>query len=223
MQRILLVEDNIDLRESLDTFLQAEGFHVNSFHSAEDAESLLEPLQFEIAVIDINLPGKSGFDFIREIRESGISVPLIALTARESVTDKVRGFETGLTDYIVKPFSLAELTARIRAHLRAGGAQQNADIATKHLLLKPNRREVLLDNVPVILTATEFRLLACLARNNGNIVASDDLIADAWGEADRYNSPPLRIHMRNIRKKINDDQLHLIKTTAGTGYMLDDI
>ena len=223
MQRILLVEDNVDLRESLVLYLETEGFFVRSFHTAEDAESILDDAGFDIAVIDINLPGMSGFDLIKEIRDTNTSVPLIALTARDSVIDKVRGFETGLTDYIVKPFSLAELTARIRAHLRATSAQQSAQIITKHLVVNPGRQEILLNNQPITLTATEFRLLACLARNNGNIVPSDDLIAEAWGEAERYSNPPLRIHMRNIRKKLASGNAQLIKTKAGTGYMMDDV
>lgn len=221
MTRVLVIEDNVDLRESLVTFLEAEDFKVFASASVEEAEQYLNPVSFDIALIDINLPGRSGFSFLKEVRSIDQQVPLIALTARDGIDDKVRGFETGLTDYVVKPFSLAELTARMRAHLRLKSQQQD-ELATKHFTLLPERREVLVAGKAVGLTGTEFRLLYSLARQNGRIVSFDDLIADAWGEADRYSDPPLRIHIRNLRRKIGDDELRLIRTVTGTGYMLDD-
>jgi DNA-binding response OmpR family regulator len=219
--RLLLVEDNTDLRESLETYLEAEGFIVHAAGSAEQAEKLTVQHEFAAGIIDINLPGKSGFDFIKSMRNDGYSQPLIALTARDGITDKVRGFELGLTDYVVKPFSLAELAARLRAHLRDSSTQQQT-ISSSHIELLPERREAIVDGSNIALTGTEYRLLEALVTHKRQIVPTDDLIAHAWGEADRYGDPPVRIHMRNIRKKIHDDIHKRIRTIAGTGYMLDD-
>lgn len=218
---LLLVEDNLDLRDSVETYLKAEGFITHAVGSAEKAESITREYDIAAGVIDINLPGKSGFDLIKELRNEGFTIPLIALTARDGVTDKVRGFELGLTDYMVKPFSLAELAARLRAHLR-DSHDATTSLKTDHIELIPERREAIVDGVTVTLTGTEYRLLESLILHNRQIVPTDDLIAHAWGEADRYSDPPVRIHIRNIRKKINDDELGRIKTIAGTGYMLDD-
>lgn len=220
---IVLVEDNIDLRDSVATYLEAEGFIIHTAASAEQAEVLMKKYSIGAGIIDINLPGKSGFDFIKAQRNEGVSIPFIALTARDGVTDKVRGFELGLTDYIVKPFSLAELAARLRAHIRDGQTKQaHASLKSEHLELLPERREVAFDEITVQLTGTEFRLLEALMLLRRQIVPTDDLIAHAWGEADRYSDPPVRIHMRNIRKKLSDDTHGRIRTIAGTGYMLDD-
>jgi DNA-binding response OmpR family regulator len=221
MQRLVLVEDNADLRESLETYLKSEGFRVFAYESAESATDIVHEGSFDLALIDINLPGKSGFELVNDIRGLGHTMPLIALTARDAVHDKVRGFENGLTDYVVKPFSLAELTARIRAHVRS--SRIDGDIVTASLTLRPDRREVLLKGKPIQMTATEFRLLAALARNNGRIVTTEDLIAEGWGEADRYNDPPLRIHIRNIRAKLDDAQNGLIRNVPGSGYLLEDM
>jgi two-component system response regulator TctD len=222
MRRILLVEDNVDLRESLETFFKNAGFRVTAYGSCEEAQPSVSARNFDIGVIDINLPGRSGFDLLQDIRDNNMNVPLIALTARDSISDKVRGFETGLTDYVVKPFSLAELTARIKAHLRMTPENNTNDISTPSLRIIPDRQEVIVKSIPIKLTATEFRLLAVLAKNNGRIVTTNDLISEGWGEADRYSDPPLRIHIKNLRTKLGDTSCQLIKSVTGTGYMLDD-
>lgn len=216
----MVVEDNEDLQVSLCEYLQTEGYNAVGFSNAETAEAALDTEEWAAAIIDINLPGMSGFSFVEAIRAGGYGFPLIALTARDQVADKVRGFELGLTDYVVKPFSLAELTARLRAHVKQTTPTK---ISTKHILLDGDRREARVDGQIVRLTATEFRMLEVLAQHNGKIVPTDDIIDHAWGQADRWTDPPLRIHMRNLRKKIGDHDLALIKTIPGTGYMLDDV
>lgn len=222
MHRILLVEDNVDLRESLQAFLEAQNFKVIAVGSSEQAEQYVESDAFDIGLIDINLPGRSGFELIADIRRNNTQIPLIALTARESVNDKVKGFETGLTDYVVKPFSLSELTARIKAHLRTIDTQHNDINTSPRLTLLPDRREVIYDDKQIQLTGTEYRLLEVLVRNNGKIVTTEDLITEGWGYADQVNDPPVRIHVRNLRKKLQDKDCTLIKSVAGTGYMLED-
>lgn len=217
--RVLLVEDNEDLRDSLVAYFENENYTVQACGSAEEAETYLDKKSFTIAVIDVNLPRKNGFDLVSTIRQKGSTIPLIALTARDSTADKIRGFELGLTDYVVKPFSIAELVARMRAHMRT---PKNSDLTSEHILLKPERREVHMQGEDIELTATEFRIIEILLLHRNKIVETEDMIAHVWGEADRYNEPPLRIHIRNVRKKLHDDRCRLIKTIAGTGYMLND-
>lgn len=217
--RVLLVEDNDDLRDSLVVYFENENYIVQACASAEEAELYLDKKSFSIAIIDVNLPRKNGFELVASIRDRGLTIPLIALTARDSTEDKIRGFELGLTDYVVKPFSIAELVARMRAHLRI---EKGVDLQSEHIILRPARREVEVNGVAIDLTATEFRMLEILLLNRNKIVETDDMIAHVWGEADRYSDPPLRIHIRNLRKKLHDDTMKLIKTVAGTGYMLND-
>lgn len=216
---ILVVEDNVDLRESVAEYLQAEGFVVLQAGSTEHAEHIIPDHAIALAVIDINLPGKSGFELVKFMRDADYNVPMIALTARDRVDDKLRGFDLGLTDYIVKPFSLAELTARIRAHVRTA---TNTSLKTRRLELHVKSRQVLCDGVVVKLTGTEFRLLEVMVKNNGAVVDVDELVEYAWGAADIGSDPPIRIHVRNLRKKLGDTNMQLIKTVSGLGYMVDD-
>lgn len=216
---ILVVEDNVDLRESVAEYLQTEDFAVLQAGSAEDAEHIIPNHTISLVVIDINLPGKSGFELVKHMRDSGYNIPLIALTARDHVDDKLRGFDLGLTDYIVKPFSLAELTARIRAHIRTTA---HTALKTRRLELHPKSRQAVCDGVAIKLTGTEFRLLEIMIKHNGAVVDIDELIEYAWGAADIGSDPPIRIHIRNLRKKLADTNMQLIKTVSGLGYMVDD-
>lgn len=219
MVRVLLVEDNVDLRDSLVAYFENENYMVQACGSAEEAETYLDKKPFTIAVIDVNLPRKNGFELVKAIRARGSTIPLIALTARDSTEDKIRGFELGLTDYVVKPFSIAELVARMRAHLRT---ETSTELQSEHIILNKDRRDVSVNGTKIELTATEFRMLEIMLTHRNKIVETEDMVAYVWGEADRYSDPPLRIHMRNLRKKLSDDELKIIKTIAGTGYMLND-
>ena len=221
---VLVVEDNQDMRLSLDSFLSENGFKVKSVASAEDAIDEVYEHTYDLVLIDINLPGKSGFDLIEHIREEGHKMPLIAMTARDGIQDKIAGFELGLTDYIVKPFSLREVNARIKAHLRdsdkAKGNQElirtdNFEVNRKNLGLKKNGKKI-----PV--TQLEFRIMEILVENNHSLVQLDDLINHAWGEQDDIINPPVRIHIGNLRKKIGDDNFQIIKTVPGAGYIFND-
>lgn len=216
---VLIVEDNLDLRESTAEYLTGQGYHVLESGSTEEAEDLLPEYEIAIVVIDINLPGRSGFELMKAIRALGYTMPLIALTARDQVEDKLHGFDLGLTDYMVKPFSLAELVARIGVHIRSSN-EQNAK--TSRIELHAERRQALCDGNTVKLTGTEFRLLEMLVKHNRAVVDIDDLIEYAWGAADIGSDPPIRIHIRNLRKKLGDTDMQLIKTVSGLGYMLDD-
>jgi two-component system response regulator PhoP len=219
-KKILIVEDNQDLRESLKTFLGEEGSLVTAVASAEDGIDAVDEKTFDIAIIDINLPGKSGFNLIEYIRAEGHGYPLIAMTARDGIVDKVKGFDLGLTDYIVKPFDLLELRSRINAHARKD--IKNATIKTANFTLKPNSFDCSKNGEKIELTTLELRMLELLMKNNHVLVQVDDLIEHAWGDQPELVNPPVRIHIANLRKKIGDKNFQIIRTIPGVGYIFND-
>jgi DNA-binding response OmpR family regulator len=218
--RMLLVEDNQDMRDSLREFLSEEGAKVVAVSSAEDGIDMVDEKEFDIAIIDINLPGKSGFSLIEYIRSEGHTYPLIAMTARDGIVDKVKGFDLGLTDYIVKPFDLLELRARIQAHSKKTSHPDS--IKTKNYTLKPKSFEFTAKGKKIDITSLEMRLLEILMKNNHVLVPLDDLIEHAWGEQPDMVSPPVRIHIANLRKKLGDDNFQIIRTIPGVGYIFHD-
>jgi len=219
MRRVLLVEDNQDMRESLRMFLVEDGAKVIAVASAEDGIDAVDENLFDIAIIDINLPGKSGFQLIEYIREQGYSYPLIAMTARDGIVDKIKGFDLGLTDYIVKPFDLLELRARISVHSKS---KNTASISTDRFKLTPASFEFFDRGKKIECTTLELRILEILMRNNHVLVSLDDLIEFAWGDQSNIVSPPVRIHIANIRKKIGDKNFKIIRTIPGVGYIFSD-
>lgn len=218
-KKILIVEDNQDMRESLKKFLSEEGALVTSVSNAEDGIDAVDEKEFDIAIIDINLPGKSGFSLIEYIREQGFKYPLIAMTARDGIVDKIKGFDLGLTDYIVKPFDLLELRARINVHSSSNNSKQ---IKTKNFQLSPESFEFRNKDKKIEVTSLEIRMLEILMRNNHTIVSLDDLIEFAWGDTPNLVNPPVRIHIANLRKKIGDKNLQIIRTIPGVGYIFND-
>lgn len=222
-QRVLVIEDNTDMREALDRFLESNGYNVMALDSTEDGIDAVDEHDFDIALIDINLPGKSGFSMIEYIRDQSKQMPLIAMTARDGLQDKLAGFELGLTDYIVKPFELRELLARMQVHLRQSGAtNQTAEVQTTNYRLNPETWEFFVDDKPVELTKTEFRMMHILLLNNRTVVKLNDLIEFVWGDGPEALNPPVRIHLANLRKKIGDNEFSIIKTIPGIGYKLND-
>lgn len=222
-QRVLVIEDNTDMREALDRFLEGNGYKVTALDSTEDGIDAVDEHDFDIALIDINLPGKSGFSMIEYIRDQGGKMPLIAMTARDGLQDKLAGFELGLTDYIVKPFELRELLARMQAHLRrAGATNQTSEVQSTHYRLNPETWEFYVNKKPIELTKTEFRMMHILLLNNRAVVKLNDLIEFVWGDGPDSLNPPVRIHLANLRKKIGDNEFSIIKTIPGIGYKLND-
>jgi two-component system response regulator QseB len=220
--KILIVEDNQDMRDSLKTFLSEEGARVSAVGSAEDGIDEVDEKDFDIAIIDINLPGKSGFSLIEYIRSEGYKYPLIAMTARDGIVDKVKGFDLGLTDYIVKPFDLLELRARINAHLKSTSSASSKIIKTKNYTLKPESFEFTAHGKKVEVTTLEMRMLELLMKNNHVLVPVDDLIEYAWGDQPDLVNPPVRIHIANLRRKLGDSEYKIIRTIPGVGYIFND-
>jgi two-component system copper resistance phosphate regulon response regulator CusR len=220
--KILIVEDKQDMRKGLEQFLEREGFDVFSVASCEDGIDEVDEKHYDAAIIDINLPGKSGFDLVEYIREQGHVFPLLAMTARDSIDDKIKGFDLGLTDYIVKPFDLKELLARLSAHLKVSDYKKGEVLKTDNFTLKPNSFEFKKNGMKIDLTQLELRIMQALMQKNHSMVAIDDLINFVWGESENIATPPIRIHIANLRKKIGDKEYRIIRTIPGTGYIFND-
>ena len=211
------------MRQTLVRYLQSQGYSVVAVDSTEDGIDAVDERDFDLGLIDINLPGKSGFEMIDYIRSGDNSMPLIALTAHGDISDKLKGFALGATDYVVKPFNLEELNARIRAHLRqAGPSNATADVATASYRLSPERHEFLIDTQPVALTNTEFRIMHILMMHHGAVVNTTDLMEFVWGESSLTETPPIRIHIANVRRKLGDRTFQILRTIPGIGYKLVD-
>lgn len=219
-KKILIVEDNQDMRTSLKEFLSEEGAIVTAVASAEDAIDAVDEKQFDIAIIDINLPGKSGFSLIEYVRSEGYNYPLIAMTARDEIVDKVKGFDLGLNDYIVKPFDLLELRARINAHTKE--TNKDGIIKTDSFELNTLSVEFSKGKKHIEMTTLELKILELLMTNNHVLVKLDDLIEFAWGDQPNIINPPVRIHIANIRKKVGDINFQIIRTIPGVGYIFND-
>lgn len=223
-QRILLVEDEEKLCRMLELELQYEGYQVDK---ALDGRAGLEKALaggYQLLLLDIMLPGLSGMELLRRLRKSGDQTPVIMLTARDAVTDKVAGLDAGANDYITKPFAIEELLARIRAALRTGEAQAapHAQALTAGpLRLEPESRQVTMGAESVELTRREFDLLEYLLRNKGKVVTRDALLDNVWGFDFVGETNAVDVYIRFLRAKLDERfGLKLIRTVRGVGYMI---
>jgi two-component system OmpR family response regulator len=212
---IMVVEDEPNIGALVRTYLARDGYEVLWVRSGEDALAELPRHAVTLVVLDIGLPGIDGFEVCRRI---GGKVPVIMLTARDEVADRVAGLELGADDYIQKPFSPRELTARIKAVLRRAGGGAADDVTTLGpVTLARGSREVRVDGSEVELTQREFDLLEYLLRHAGQVVTRDELLAAVWGFVSPGQTRTVEVHVAQLRKKLGDDH-DVIKTVRGLGY-----
>lgn len=221
--KVLLVEDNNDMRDAVKQFLLDSGYQVLSSASAESAIAENFTNTCDLAILDIALPKMTGLELTQYMRSNGYDGPIIGLTARDTVDDKVIGLETGMNDYIIKPFDLRELEARVKAQLRIIGSYNDLQsVKTNNYRIEPKRHKFFIKEQEKKLTSVEFRIMLKLMQFNHSTVKANDLIEYAWGEDSSLNNPPIRIHISNLRNKIGDTKLQIINTIPGMGYMLND-
>jgi len=224
MARLLLVEDEDTVRETLALNLRAEGYQVDEAADGEQGLELARASQYDLLVLDVMLPKLDGLTVCRILRREG-SVPIILLTARGSETDKIIGLETGADDYIVKPFSLGEFLARVRAALRRGAVQREPtnELASGDLRLDLSARRVWRQEAELALAPREFDLLAALMRNRGAVLTRDLLLARVWGEDYLGDARTVDVHIRWLRQKIEEDPSdpQRIFTVRGMGYRFE--
>ncbi|HYD79566.1 MAG TPA: response regulator transcription factor [Paucimonas sp.] len=219
--RLLLIEDDAMIGESVRKALRQEGFAVDWLKDGRSAESALEEKVHDLLLLDLGLPGKDGIEVLKALRRRGDPIPVLVLTARDAVPDRVSGLDAGADDYLVKPFDLDELSARIRALLRrhAGRAAGPAETSIRHgeLALDPAAREVRRNGEPVPLSAREFALLAALIERPGVVLSVAQLQDKLYGWDDEVGSNTIEVYIHSLRKKLGAE---LIKNVRGVGYMI---
>jgi two-component system, OmpR family, response regulator RegX3 len=221
--KILVVDDEDDLRSLLDRAFTREGHDVVAVADGVEALSRA-PDGFDVVLLDVALgPGPSGYDVARELRAQRNVVPIIMLTALDSEADAVQGLEAGADDYVTKPFGLAELRSRIRAVLRRAGGRVLADgnvVTAGPVTLDRRRREVVCRDEPVKLTFSEFELLSCLLEQPGRLYNRQELLRAIWGDSAYRDPRAIDVHIRHLREKLEEspDDPRLILTVRGAGY-----
>lgn len=220
--RLLVVEDDIMIGENLQKALRKEGFVVNWVQDGETASMTLKDEPYDLVILDLGLPGRSGLDVLNRLRQDGDDIPVLILTARDAVSDKVKGFDSGADDYLLKPFALEELEARIRSLMRRRmGQSGNESGLLRHgnLTLNPKTREVFADGKKVALSAKEFLLLHTLLKTPSAVLSRTQIEESLYGWNEEIASNAVEVHIHQIRKKIGNG---IIRNIRNVGYTLGD-
>jgi two-component system OmpR family response regulator len=219
--RVLVVEDEPRMASLIRRSLEREGLAADVAAHGEEALWMADAVDYDAIVLDVMLPGLSGFDTCRELREREVWSPVLMLTARDAVEDRVNGLDSGADDYLVKPFAIAELQARLRSLARRGRPVRPAVLEVGDLRLDPARREVHRGDEPVELSAKEFALLETLMRRAGQVLTRLELIEHAWDIAYENRSNVVDVYIRRLRDKVDRPfGRHSIETVRGAGYRL---
>lgn len=222
--RILIVEDENKTANYLKKGLNEHGFTVDIASEGEDGLHLARTEAYDLIVLDVMLPGRSGWSIIKELRNDGIDVPVIFLSARDAVHDRVHGLELGADDYLVKPFAFSELLARIRIILRRQPLQQPDVMRMEDLELDLIRHKARRGGIPLDLTAKEFQLLSLMLRRRGEVLTRTTISEQVWGINFDSDTNIVDVAIRRLRKKVDDPFPHkLIHTIRGVGYVLDEL
>jgi DNA-binding response OmpR family regulator len=222
MPRVLVIEDEPKLRRALERGLGTEGYHVTTAADGNEGSRLARAEPFDCLVLDWMLPGRDGLRVIAELRRAGRAVPVLLLTARDAVQDRVAGLDAGADDYLVKPFAFAELLARVRVLIRGRGERETV-LCAADLQVDLLERRALRGEVEVPLTPREFEVLAYLLRHKNHTVTRDMLGREVWREADHSLTNVIDVTMNSLRRKLERAGLPpLIHTLRGRGYSLRD-
>ena len=219
--RALVVEDEVKMAALIRRGLVEEGYAADIARTGEDALWMASSTAYDAILLDVMLPGRDGFDVCRELREKGVWTPILMLTARDGVDDRVAGLDSGADDYLTKPFSFAELLARLRALTRRGLSERPTVLEVGSLRLDPATREVWRKGVKVELSAKEFAMLETFMRRPGHVLSRLDLLDHAWDYAYENRSNVVDVYVRYLRAKIDRPfGLSSIETVRGAGYRL---
>jgi two-component system copper resistance phosphate regulon response regulator CusR len=221
--RVLVVEDEQKVANALREGLEGERYDVVVERTGEDAFFRLTTEAFDLILLDLGLPGRDGLQILTTLRGKGVKTPVLVLTARDTLQDRVAGLDSGADDYLVKPFAFAELLARIRALLRRGRSAEAPRLAVGDLSMDLITRKVLRGGDQVELTVREFELLEYLMRYEGQVVSRETLARDVWKETARTTplDNVIDVHIARLRRKVDVDRpVKLIHTIRGVGFML---
>jgi two-component system, OmpR family, response regulator QseB len=218
--RILLIEDDGALGDGIQKGLKQYGYTVDWLTDGRTALSSIKTETFDVILLDLNLPGLPGLSVLREMRAAGITMPVLILTARHAIEDRIKGLDSGADDYLTKPFDLDELSARIRALQRRFSSNRASPLLTyRDIELDPSSFTVTLKGLAISLSRREFSLLQKLLENAGHVVSRDSLNQCLYGWGDEIDSNTLEVHVHNLRKKLVDT--NFIRTIRGVGYMAE--
>ncbi|MCP4695732.1 MAG: response regulator [Gammaproteobacteria bacterium] len=214
--RLLLIEDDQILGNGIQAGLSDSA--VDWFENAESGEHALRVENYDALILDLTLPGKGGLVLLRELRANGNDIPVLILTARDSVSDRVAGLDSGADDYLIKPFALDELNARLRALIRRRGGRAAPCLRHGDLELDPAAHSTTLAGLPITLSAKEFRILQSLLENKGRVLSRTRLEESLYSWDDGVESNAVEVHIHHLRKKLGKK---LIKTLRGVGYVVE--
>ncbi len=217
--RLLLVEDDSMLGSALQRVLQQESFAVDWVQDGDEAVLALNALPYDLVLLDLGLPGKCGLEILHGLRKRRASVPVIILTARDAVSDRIAGLDSGADDYMVKPFDPDELSARIRALLRRRDGRIEPLISFGPLTLNPATHELFIQEKPARLSLREFSLISILLERPGTAVSREKLEERLYGWNEEVESNAIEVHIHNLRKKLGTN---LIRTIRGVGYLMEE-
>jgi len=223
--RVLVIEDEPKVANAMREGLEAEGYQVVTAPDGEDGFFRLSTEQFDLVLVDLGLPGRSGLEVLKAARAGGIATPVIAVTARDALQDRVEGLDCGADDYLVKPFAFTELLARIRALLRRGRTTTPLRLRSGDLEMDLVTRRVARRGRTVDLTAREFELLEYLMRHDSHVVSREMLGRDVWKETSRSITLDnvIDVQIARLRRKVDSDHpVKLIHTIRGIGFMLSE-
>jgi two-component system OmpR family response regulator len=219
--RILVVEDELKMASLLRRGLAEEGHAVDVARTGDDALWMAGAAEYDAIVLDLMLPGMDGIEVCRRVRESGVWVPVLMLTARDAVDDRVAGLDAGADDYLAKPFSFAELLARLRALVRRGGVERPSVLEVGDLRLDPATRQVWRGPTEITLSAKEFALLETFMRRPGQVLSRYQLLEHAWDYAYENRSNVVDVYVRYLRDKVDRPfERDSLETVRGAGYRL---
>ncbi|MGD9386551.1 MAG: response regulator [Thioalkalispiraceae bacterium] len=216
--RVLLVEDDPILGDGIKTGLSQDNYNVDWLTDGGKASQVLQTDQYDLVLLDLNLPVKSGLDVLKEMRTEKNTTPVLILTARDAIEDRVKGLDMGADDYLSKPFDLDELLARVRALLRRSKGRTTPTLTHGDLELNPVEHSVTLSGKPVDLSPVEFNLLQLLLENRGRVFPRVQLEDNLYGWNKDVDSNTIEVHIHHLRKKLGSD---LIRTVRGVGYVID--
>ena len=216
--RVLVVEDDLPVRAAVEVALAGEGYEVRAECDGLCIDEAVQEFHPDLGVLDVRLPGPDGYQIARQLRRSG-DLPLLFLTAADSVEERLAGFDAGGDDYLVKPFAMAELLARVRALLHRSGRLRQTPVEVGPLVIDELERRITYDGREMLLTRTEYELLASLAKSPGRVLSKTQLLVGVWGY-DAYDDNLVEVHMSALRRKMEACGPRLVHTVRGVGYVL---
>jgi DNA-binding response OmpR family regulator len=219
--KILLIEDDIKLAQFIEMELTCEGYQVSMAHNGLDGLTKARQDSPDLVILDWMMPGLTGVEICRRLRSTGSKVPIILVTARDEISDRVAGLDAGADDYVIKPFSIEELLARIRSNLRRIKEEDSDTLQFEDLSLNLRTREILRDGKSIELTVREFELLEYLMTHPQQVMTRDQILENVWGYDFGGDSNVIEVYVRTLRQKLEiDNTSRLIQTVRGIGYVM---